>query len=105
VKGVRKCSKVRCLLDRFIVYWVEVCWFVFDFRVSFVNNLVERDICNVAVKQKVSGDFRSTQGARNFGKIASIIGTAVKQKKSSYNTISGIITGTVTSLFQNPTYD
>jgi len=103
--GVRKRSKARCLLDRFIVYSGEVLRFAVDFRVPFDNNLAERDIRNVKVKQKVSGGFRSEDGARNFGKIASIIGTAIKQKKSAYNTISGIITGTVTSLFQNPTYD
>ena len=105
VKGVRKRSKARCLLDRFIVYRVEVLWFAFDFRVPFDNNLAERDIRNVKVKQKVSGGFRSTQGARNFGKIASIIGTSVKQKKSVYATIAGITNGTVTSLFQKPLYD
>jgi hypothetical protein len=105
VVGVRKRSKVRCLLDRFIDYSGEVCRFMNDFRVPFDNNLAERDIRNVKVKQKVSGGFRSVDGARNFGSIASIIGTAVKQKKSAYNTISGIITGTVTSLFQKPPYD
>jgi len=105
VVGVRKRSKARCLLDRFIVYSGEVCRFAVDFRVPFDNNLAERDIRNVKVKQKVSGGFRSEEGVRNFGKIASIIGTAVKQKKSAYDTISGIITGTVTSLFQNSPYD
>ena len=105
VVGVRKRSKTRCLLDRFIVYRGEVLRFVFDFRVPFDNNLAERDIRNVKVKQKVSGGFRSVQGAKNFGKIASIIGTVVKQKKSAYSAISGIFTGTVTSLFQKSPYD
>jgi hypothetical protein len=39
-----------------------------------------------AVKQKVSGDFRSTQGARNFGKIASS-SEQLLNKRSAYNTI------------------
>jgi transposase len=101
VGGVRKRSKVRCLLDRFIDYQGEVCRFMNDFRVPFDNNLAERDIRNVKVKQKVSGGFRCTQGAKNFGKISSIIGTALKQKTSAFNAVSGIITGTTTSLFQN----
>jgi hypothetical protein len=53
----------------------------------------------------VSGGFRSVLGARNFGRIASIIGTSVKQEKSAYSTISGILAGTVTSLFQKSPYD
>jgi transposase-like protein len=105
VLGVRKRSKARCLLDRFIVYRVEVWRFALDFRVPFDNNQAERDIRNVKVKQKVSGGFRSVLGARNFGRIASIIGTSVKQEKSAYSTISGIFAGTVTSLFQKSPYD
>jgi transposase len=79
--------------------------FAFDFRVPLDNNQAERDIRNVKVKQKVSGGFRSTKGAKTFGKIASIIGTSVKQKKSVYATIAGITNGTVTSLFQKPLND
>ena len=105
VLGVRKRSKARCLLDRFIVYRVEVCRFWEDFGVPFDNNLAERDIRSVKVKQKVSGGFRSDVGAKNFGRIASIVGTAIKQKKSAYNTISGILTGTITSLFQKSPCD
>jgi transposase len=98
--GVRKRSKARCLLDRFIVYGFEVLRFAWDFRVPFDNNLAERDIRCVKVKLKVSGGFCSVLGAKNFGRIASIIGTAVKQKRSAYSAISGILTGTITSLFQ-----
>ena len=105
VVGVRKRSKARCLLDRFRLYRVEVLRFAFDFLVPFDNNLAERDIRNVKVKQKVSGGFRSVLGARNFGRIASIVGTSVKQKKSVYGTIVGITNGTITSLFQKPSHD
>jgi hypothetical protein len=100
VLGVRKRSKSRCLLDRFIVFGFEVLLFAWDFGVLFDNNLAERDIWCVKVKLKVSGGFRSVLGAKIFGKIASLVGTAVKQKKSAYHTISGILTGTITSLFQ-----
>jgi hypothetical protein len=103
--GCAGCSEARCLLDWFIVYRVEVWWFAFDFLVPFDNNLAECDICNVKVKQKVLGGFRSVLGARNFGRIALIIGTSVKQEKSVYSTISGILAGTVTSLFQKSPCD
>jgi len=105
VVGVRKRSKARCLLDRFRLFGFEVLRFAWDFGVPFDNNLAERDIRCVKVKLKVSGGFRSVLGAKNFGKIASIIGTAIKQKKSAYNTISGILTGSITSLFQNTLLD
>ena len=71
VKGVRWRSKVRCLLDRFIVFGFEVLRFAWDFRVPFDNNQAERDIWCVKVKLKVSGGFRSVLGAKNFGRIAS----------------------------------
>jgi hypothetical protein len=101
VAGVRKRSKARCLLDRFLVYRGEICRFASDFRVPFDNNLAERDIRGSKVKLKVSGCFRSTLGARNFCYITSIVGTAIKQKKSVFNTICDIIAGTTPTLLQN----
>ncbi|MCL2477745.1 transposase [Candidatus Bathycorpusculum sp.] len=74
LEGHRGRSGSWCLLDRFIVYRAEVCRFLEDFSVPFDNNQAERDIWCVEVKQKVSGGFRSVLGAKNFGKISSIIG-------------------------------
>jgi transposase len=98
--GQKKRSKARCLLDRFMKYRAEIFRFAEDFRVPFDNNQAERDIRNVKVKQKVSGGFRSDGGARNFGKISSVIGTAVKQGLSVFGAVSGILSGAVTSLLQ-----
>jgi len=100
-EGEKKRSKTRCLLDRFIKYRAEVFRFASDFNVPFDNNQAERDIRNVKVKQKVSGCFRSNEGATNFGKISSIIGTAVKQGLSAFGAVSGILSGSMSSLFQN----
>ena len=94
----RKQSKARNLLDRFISYKAEVCRFANDFDVPFDNNQAERDIRFVKVKQKVSGGFRSEYGADNFAISSSVIGTAVKQKKSVFYTVKDIFLG-VNSLF------
>jgi len=96
----KKRSKPRCLLDRFITYQTEIVRFANDFEVPFDNNQAERDIRNAKVKQKVSGGFRSGDGAKNFGKISSVIGTAIKQGLSAFGAVSGILSGTVVSMFQ-----
>jgi hypothetical protein len=41
----------------------------------------------------------------NFGRVASIVEAAVKQKKSAYATIADILDESVTSLFQKPSHD
>ena len=43
------------------------------------NNGSERAIRNVKVKQKISGQFRSTTGAQNFAILRSVIDTLIKQ--------------------------
>jgi Transposase IS66 family len=48
-------------------------------RVPFTNNEAERDGCMMKVKRKISGGFRSLEGATNFAIIRSAIGTALKQ--------------------------
>jgi transposase-like protein len=98
--GQRKRGKPRCLLDRFIAYKTEICRFADNFAVPFDNNQAERDIRNVKVKQKVSGGFRSDEGAKSFGKISSVIGTSIKQGMSAFDAVSGIIAGSISSLFK-----
>jgi transposase len=62
--------------------------FLDDPTVPFTNNQTERDARMMKVRQKISGGFRSQEGARDFAVIRSLISTARKQ---GWNVIHALI--------------
>jgi transposase len=82
-----KKSKSRCLLERFRDYREGILKFIHDPTVPFTNNLGERDLRMAKVHQKISGCFRSMDGARTYAQIRSYISTV---KKQGLNVMKGI---------------
>ena len=74
-RGRLKKTKARNLLERLDKYRTEALDFMFDFRIPFGNNQTERAIRMTKVQQKISGGFRSLQGAKIFRRIRGYIST------------------------------
>ena len=92
-RGRLKQHKGKNLLDRLDAYRDQVLGFARDFSVPFTNNLAEGDIRMNKVKQKISGCFRTKNGAVEFAHLRSYISTARKQGHAALASIHAALLG------------
>ena len=87
-RGRQKKRPGHNLLLRFRAYEKETLRFLADFDVPFTNNLAEQDLRMMKVKMKISGGFRTLQGAIEFTRLRSIISSARKHGLNILQTLA-----------------
>ena len=76
------------LLERLKTFKTETLRFLGDFDVPFTNNLAEQDLRMMKVKMKISGSFRTLDGAQIFARLRSVVSTARKQSRNIMQTLA-----------------
>ena len=89
--GGRKKRIGHNLLLRFKNFKGDVLRFLTDPHVPFTNNQAEQDVRMMKVKQKISGGFRTLEGAETFCQIRSFLATARKQGQNLFQALSSAI--------------
>lgn len=92
-RGRPKKTKPINLLERLDRHREKVLAFLYDPNVPFDNNLAERDIRMMKVQQKISGLFRTEDGAKSFCRIRSYISTARKNAVGALDALARVFTG------------
>jgi transposase len=91
-------TAARKLVARLERRRAEVLRFMTDFEVPFENNQAERDLRMVKLQQKVSGCFRTGEGAREFCRVRGLISTARKQGQGVLAALEQVLRGQQLSL-------
>ena len=81
------------LLLRLQNFSEDVLRFLNQVNLPFTNNQAERDLRMMKCKQKISGCFRSAQGAIDFANIRSVLSTAKKQNLNLLQVLVDVFSG------------
>jgi len=71
----------------------DVLRFAHDFRVPFTNNQAEQDLRMIKIQQKISGCWRTPQGAERFLAVRSYISTARKHRLGALDALGRLAGG------------
>jgi transposase len=88
-----KKTKQQNFLLRLGAHQSQVLAFLHNPGVPFTNNLGERDIRMIKVRLKISGAFRTIQGAKHFARIRSYISTVRKHGLNILDSITQALKG------------
>lgn len=91
--GRKKQEASKNLLDALLKRADQILCFLDDLSVPFTNNLAERDLRMIKVQQKISGTFRSPEGATAFCIIRSYLSTMRKQGRSMLGALAAVFVG------------
>jgi transposase len=92
-KGKRQRSKAANLLLRLEEHRDEVLRFLHDFAVPFTNNEIEGDLRMTKLHEKISGGWRSMEGADAFLAVRSYLATARKQGQDMLDVLTAAFEG------------
>ena len=92
-RGRHRQSKAFNLIRRLRLHRADVWRFMTTPGVPFTNNLAEQALRMCKVKQKISGCFRTVDGANTFFTIRSYLQTMTKQKQNLLQCLTSVFTG------------
>jgi len=98
-RGRKKKAKEMNLLERLRDYENDVLRFMDIDIVPFTNNRGENDIRMTKVQQKISGCFRSMEGAKIFCRVRSYLLTAQKHGISPTDALKSLFDGKLPEVF------